>query len=184
MAWCVSGRIRHVQRQDVGALQQFVTADEARFAGGFHFGRDPARLVVEHGHVEACGAARHGLSDAPEAEDAERRSVDLLAEKWLGIRRPLSGAHVSVRLDHAAARGKDQRPGEVRGGAVHHARRIRHQDRPRRAGGDVDVVVADTDVADDPEARATREQRRIDAIRRRDQRAVAFRRGSREIIGS
>src|SRR5262249_62237211 len=64
-------------------------------------------------------------------------------------RLPVAGPDVLVGFDHAARHSQHQGPGEVGGGFVENAGSIGDQDAAAGAGGDVDVVVAHSDVRDD-----------------------------------
>ena len=58
-----------------------------------------------------------------------------------------------LALAEAAGGHQHERHRDVGCGVGQHAGRVRHDHTERRAGGDVDVVVADRDVRDDPELR-------------------------------
>ena len=100
---------RKMQRDHVGARQQFVERDE-RLAG--------LRRAVpgDHLHAEAAADAHHLAADAAEPDDAERLAVKLHAF----ARRPGAGADLTIHARDVAARGQHQRDGVLgdRGVAV------------------------------------------------------------------
>ena len=67
----------------------------------------------------------------------------------------LPGPHEGVGLDDAPPRRKDEREREVCGRRVEDARRVRDGDAVGGAGRDVDVVVADAVVRDEPQVRGS-----------------------------
>ena len=69
-------------------------------------------------------------------------------------------------IRRAPGGGQQEQEGEVGGGLVEHARGVAHRDRRAvRRRGDVDVVVADTDVADDPKpTRAAADNGLVDRV--------------------
>ena len=68
-------------------------------------------------------------------------------------RAPAPGAHELVALDEPAPRREHQREREIRRRRVEHARRVRHRDAARTARVDVEPVVADAVVRDEPQRR-------------------------------
>src|SRR5258705_715623 len=113
------------------------------------------RVVVQDPHPEAPGSARHGLADPAEADDADRRSVDVGShQEHRAPRLPVAGADVTVPFDEPPGGGHQQAPGEVRGWLREHAGGVADRDSARGAGWDVDVVEADREVADDLQLRA------------------------------
>ena len=120
----------------------------------------------EHAHVEAPRPFGHLTADAPEADDAQRGVVDVRPEQQQrSPGQPAARANVVVALGQPPGRGHQQRPGEVGRRLGQHARRIADRDAAARAGGHVDVVEADGEVADHPEAWASGvEQLVVDAI--------------------
>jgi hypothetical protein len=90
-----------------------------------------------------------------EPDDPERRSRDLARlQLHLGPRgAPTAGADEPVAGDDTAAGGEDERHREVRCRRVEDTGRVRHCDAARRTRCDVDSVVADAVVRDQPERR-------------------------------
>ena len=89
---------------------------------------------------------------------------------------------VEDRVDEHGRRHQ-QRPREVRGGVVEHARRIGHANAAFRARRDIDVVVADRDVGDDLEVRTPREDRLVEPVHHGGQRPARARKPRRELFG-
>jgi hypothetical protein len=85
---------------------------------------------------------------------------------------PLAGAQEVFALGDAPCGSKHQREAEVGRGFSQHVGRVGHRDAARRAGGDVDVVVADGHRAHSLELRAGRDQRRVDRLGGGDEDAV------------
>ncbi len=67
------------------------------------------------------------------------------------VRAPRPRADVPVARDDAAADGEHERDGEVCRRRVEDAGRVRDRDASGRAGADVDAVVADAVVRDEPQ---------------------------------
>ena len=94
---------------------------------------------------------------------------------------PLAGPYPLVSGDDPPARGKDQRPGQVRGGVVEHARRVGGHDAGPAQRLDVEVVVAHSDVAYRLEAGRCRQNLAIDAVGEHGQRALLAGKARREL---
>ena len=131
--------------------------------------------MVEDPHPEALRPSRQRLADPPEADDPERRAVDVGAEQQQRTPRlPVAVADVAVALGEPSGGGHQQRPGEVGGRLGQDARRVPDGDAARGAGRDIDVVEADGVVADDAKARPGRvEERVVDPVGEQGQDAVA-----------
>src|SRR5581483_365600 len=175
--------IRNVERKDIGARQQLIKADIVRIHRALDVGREPRAVMVKHGHVESARAPRDRLADAPHAEDAERRAMYVVPEELLQLPSlPLARAQPRFGFGQPPRRREDQCPGEIGGGVVEHARRVGRHHAARRAGGHVDVVVADRDVAHRFEAGTTLQQRGVDALGQRNDGAVFVRERLRERV--
>ena len=112
-------------------------------------------VVVQDRHPEPLGTPRHGLADPPEADDPERRSVDVRTQQQQRTPRPpLAVADVSIALRQPTCGRHQQRPGEIGGGLGQDARRVADRDPAPGAGRDIDVVEADRVVADHLQRRA------------------------------
>src|SRR4029077_6115939 len=112
---------------------------------------DRGSTRVEHAHLETARATCEGAADPSEADDAERGTRDVSAEKRpRGPRRaPAARSHQGVSLDHAPPYREQQREREIGGRSVEHTRRVRDRDAPGAARVDVDPVVADAVVGDE-----------------------------------
>ena len=118
--------------------------------------------AARHLHPEAGGAPGDRLADPPEADDPERRAVDVGAEdSWPGSHVCQSPLRANGdRLGEPARRRHQQREGEVGGGVGQRVGRVADRDAARGGGVDVDVVVADRVVGDRPQVRAARRSAR------------------------
>jgi hypothetical protein len=157
-----------IDRDDVHAHQHLV---EAFPVGGVQFlldaRRDAAAVVIVDLQSERLGAARHRLSDAPHADDAQALAPDAVAEH------PGRAPAVPVAIvdQHAGALGQapgnreDQRHGHVRGVFGENAGRVGDGNAALHGGGDVDVVHAVAEIGDQPQALARlAEHRAVDVI--------------------
>jgi hypothetical protein len=116
----------------------------------------------ERPHAEPQGPTRHGLADAPEAHHSQGRSVDVDAEQIVDAApAPPPGTDVALSFGDPTRRRHEQRPGDVRGRLREHPRRVAHGDAAPRARLDIDVVVADAELGDDPQPRAGRIQQLV-----------------------
>ncbi len=77
---------------------------------------------------------------------------------------PVAATHPAFRLGDAPRRRHHHRPGRVRGGVVEHFRRVGGENTPLAAGGEIDVVVADRDVAHGLETRGGVDDRGVETI--------------------
>ena len=115
--------------------------------------------MIEHAHLKTLGAARHSAADAAEADDAEGLAPNIAAEKLVEIPTwPGAGAHPLVAFDQPARDRHQQRPREVGGRFVENAGGVRGENFVSRAGGHVDIVVADGNRSRDAKLRRLREQ--------------------------
>ena len=177
------GRLRHVDRQEVGLGDQFVERDElsAELLGAR--GRD-VRVEGDHAHAEGLHASGDERADAAEADHAERLLEELRAGERAALpcparQRGVGGRDVAREADDVSARelgGRD----DVRG------RRVDDHDARGRGGFDIDVVEADTGPRDDLEVRRMRDRFLIHLRRRADENSVRIgeRREQRRTVGS
>jgi hypothetical protein len=110
--------------------------------------------VVEDGHPEAHRPAGDGLPDPPEADDADRRAVDVRPQqehRAPGL--PAAGPDVTITLGEPPPGGHEQGEGKVGGRVREDPWCVPDRDAPTSAGGHVDVVEADRVVRDDLELR-------------------------------
>ena len=164
-----------VDRDEVGSCQEFVEGNTlgCQLAFGFFVG---VPVVVEDLHVPAEAAtASDGSADAPHADDAKRAADKVLADVTERFPcEPLSGTHVIDRFDDAAGGCKHQRDRHVGGGVGEYAGSVADLDAAPTCFRDVDVVVADGEVADDAKLRAGRiEELGVDRLGQERQDAVA-----------
>ena len=160
----VSGVERRVQRDDVRLAQQIVELADSR----------RRRAASAGGRARACRRPRArratAAADPPEADDAERRAAQVAPEER---RSPTTTcpsvppARVRRPRRRRRAYGEQQRDREIGGRGVEHARRVRHRDAARAARVDVDLVVADAVVRDEPKRRQAVEHRVVDGCLRR-----------------
>ena len=132
------------------------------------------------------GAAGDRLADAAEPDEPERRAVHVAAEVLHDPPAlPAVAAQVGFGVVREAGRGEDQQEREVGGGLVEHARRVADRDAELGGRGDVDVVVADRDVRDDPQPPAGGagfEHLAVDAIGEQAHDRVGIRRGAHQLV--
>src|SRR4029453_15119563 len=123
-------------------------------------------LGVEDLHSPAAVEALGGReTDAAHADDAERPAREVLAEpteRFPCLPPPLLG--VGGALHDAASGGEKERARGVGGGIGEHAGRVADTYPAGGAGGHVDVVEADGEVADDLEPGRRVEKRTVNAI--------------------
>jgi hypothetical protein len=108
---------------------------------------------VQDSHLERASATPDRLSYPAEADDAERRSSHVTTEE-VGVgpaTRPASGADRPVARDDAPSRREDERERQVGCGGIEDAGRVGHHHAASRGDADVDRVVADPEVRDQPE---------------------------------
>jgi drug/metabolite transporter (DMT)-like permease len=142
-------RERNVDGHDVRLGEQCVEVPELGEVG---VDLPPAR--VEDAEVEAVGSSGDGSADPAESDDAQRRPGDLLRQVPLRPgSRPGARADEPVSLGDLSPRRQNQREGQVRNRAVEDARCVGDDDAARRAGDDVDAVVADPEVRDHTQVR-------------------------------
>ncbi len=126
---------------------------------------------MDDAHRERLCAARNFHPDPPHPDEAESRAGEIAAEQLRSspALAPAPLAHEAVRRHEVSAARKDQRQRQVGNGSVEHARRIGDGDPARSARGDVDRVVADPVVGDEPEVGEEVELFRADPDDRRDE---------------
>jgi hypothetical protein len=139
---------------------------------------------VKHLHVEAAGAASHGLTDAAIADDPQRRAVDLRSQ----IPSRLPGQPVAIqdglhRGQQLAGGRQQQREREIGGRVGENVRGVAERDAACPEGFDVDVVVAHRVVGDRLQARAPFEQPLVYAIGEQDQQPICLARPLGELVG-
>ena len=174
-----------MERDEVALGQQLV--ERSRYvapSGPVTSSGSALDVVVQDPHPEPLGPPRDRLADPPEADDAERRAVDVRPEQQQRPPRlPAAGADVAIALGHAPGGGHQQRQGEVGGRLGQDARRVADGDAAPRARGDVDVVEADRVVADDPELRPGRvEELVVDPVGQQVSDAVAAGDPAQELV--
>ena len=176
------GRQGDVDADEVRLIKQLV-----EFGVGdpeLRLGLGPAMVaVVEHAHVEPARPARHGPADGAEANDAERRLMDILAEQERGSpTRPASFANGALGLGDAARGGEEQGEGEVRRRFGEDARGVRDDDAAPRRCVDIDMVVADGHGADRAQARRRLQQAGIDVVREEAEQALRLAHGGQQLV--
>ena len=149
-----------MEREHVDPGQQVVEVGDPTGEAGV------AARVVEHLHTEPGGPAGHRLADATEADDPERRAVDVDAEEVADVEAgPAALAEVGLGIRRPPRRGQHEEERQVGGGLVEHAGCVADRDAEIGGGGHVDVVVAHGHVRHDPQARGAGAQGlRVDAV--------------------
>jgi hypothetical protein len=158
------GQERYVERDEVRLTEESVAlaVDDAQVALGLEVADG---IVVEHAHGEALGAPGDGPADPAEPENAERLSVDVATqEQHQAPLRELAGPREGVRLGDPAGGRQEEGPGEVGRGLGQDPGGVGDDDAPPAGGGDVDVVVPDGHVRDDPKPRGVGEQGLVDRV--------------------
>ena len=125
--------------------------DVARAEVGFGLGVGVA-VVVQDGHVEGQRAACYLVADAAQPDDAEDLVVNFLSQHEARIvGDKIRAARKVVALDEVARRGQEEGEGYVGRCAVEDLGRIAYGDAALLGGLEVDVINADSVVADDAE---------------------------------
>ncbi len=141
-------RERAVEGHKIGTLQELIE----RGIGHPHLGGECLVLILVVGkdlHVEPAGPLGDFLADASQPDDAEGCMVDIPAkqEGW-SPRFPVSGPNIVGRFHDAASSRHQQCPGHVGRCFSEHARRVAYQHAMGGGRIDIDVVVANGEVAD------------------------------------
>ena len=139
---------------------------------------------MEDTHPEAGGSAGDGPSDASEAHEAERRSVDVTSQVVVHLPpRPAAGAEVGLCVRSQPCCRQDQQEGDVRGRLVEHAGRVADGDAEIGGGADVDVVVSHCHIGHDPQPRrAGGQDLSVDAVSEHAHHSVEVADGSDELL--
>ena len=141
--------VGNMDRHDVRATEELFLGHIPGTAGRLDLRRGPADIVVNQLHLEARRTAGHRLADPPQTEDAQRGVVNVQAEELFESPFvPAPFADIGLAFVESARRGQDQRPGEIGGGIVQHAGGVGGHNPMGRAGGEINIVVSDRDVAD------------------------------------
>ena len=99
----------------------------------------------------------------PRADNAKRAAVNLSAQEEGGVVVQKTGSpRKAVAGNHVAGTGQKQGQSHVRGGPFHRSRRVSHRYVPRRRGRKINMVDADTEVADHLEVRKAVHDRSVD----------------------
>ena len=160
-------RVGQHQHQVIGLAQQRRLVDVAGAQSGFGRGVEPGAVVIDHRHAEAqCAAPRDGLADAAHAQDAQRCAMHVGAGKLVedAALVPEAGAHEALGLAQSPRGRHHQREAQIRRCLGQHIGCVGHQHAAHGAGLDVDVVVADADIAHGLDRGAGVEQRGVDAL--------------------
>jgi hypothetical protein len=107
------------------------------------------RIGRQQPHVERAAAARHGLADAAEADDAHAAPP----EPGMEAAAPAPACDPGVVRQQLERETDGQRKGIVGDALVVGAERHGYGDVVPRRGGDVDTVVTDAEAGDDPKLR-------------------------------
>lgn len=146
------GAVGDVKRDEVGAREELGQGHALNAELALDLGVGGAG-GSEHGHAEAAGAARDGAADLAQTDDAEGGAESVVAEEVRGRPRlPAALSGYAFALYEVAGGGEEEGEGEVGGGLVEDAGRVRDPDTRRRRGHGVEVVVADGHVGDDAQA--------------------------------
>jgi hypothetical protein len=145
----VDGEVIDV-RQHVPHSFDPLDAELGRLFGG------KERVKAEHPHLEGDGPLGDFLTDAAEADDAERFVGELRPHVRFAV--PLAGEQAVVGGGDRAGEGEQEGEGVLRGAEGVAGRRVHHDD--ALAGGDflIDVVGADAGPGDGPQAMVPRQR--------------------------
>ncbi len=176
-------RVRQHEHDVIGLHEQRRLRHVFGVELGLDLGRDARAVVIDHAHAEAARAARERLADAAHAEHAERRAVNVRAEKAV-VRplAPLPRAQPVLGFGDPPRGRHHQRPAEIGRRLGQHVGRVGAEHVRGVERADVEVVVADRHVRHDAQPRRGREHRRVDHVARR-QRAVLVREARLQRIG-
>lgn len=137
---------------DVGLFEAFIEGDALGGEGG-----EFEIYVLFAGDVDGFGAEADaadggGEADSASADDAESAAGDVDAEEVRGAEGAVFGvviaAGVAVGFDQAAGDGEEEGPGEVGGSFGDGVGGVGDRDVSGFAGGEVDVVGSDREIAD------------------------------------
>ena len=153
------GRLRHVDRDEVAALEQLVEGHQLHAELLGPRGRD-VRVVGDDLGAERLQAGGDECADAAESDDAD----GLLVELDAGVVRPLPLplCERRVRGGDVTGEAQDVPDGELGGRDDVRGRCVHDHDARRRGGLDVDVVEADARARDDLEVRRGRDRLGVD----------------------
>ena len=164
------GRLRQVDRDEVGALVELVgrldalDAEVAEALGGDEL------VEADDLHVERLRAARDQLADPAEADHAERLAVELVAA--VARARPLAGDQGAVRLRDVAGQRERQRQRVLGRGDGVRLRSVHDEDAALGRRDQVDVVHASAGAADDLQVGSLGDEVGRDLGRRADDQRV------------
>ena len=145
-------RVGAIDRDDVHAGEHLI---EALPIGGVQFlldcRRDPATIVIVNFQAEGLGAARHGLADPAQPDNAEPLAPDAVTEHpGRAPAAPLAVADEHLRaLGQTPRHRKNERHRHVGGIFGQHAGRVGHGDAALHRGRDVDIVDAVAEIGDE-----------------------------------
>ena len=144
-----------MQRHDVGCREQLLEVDDPGADAVDDTGVGFRATGEQHLHAEGGRPAGRREPDRAGPDDAERPAAQPGAEVPRHAPAPwLPRADPSLGGAEAAGGHEHERHREVGGRVGEHPGRVGHDDAALPASGDVDVVVADGDVRDDPQLRA------------------------------
>ena len=107
--------------------------------------------MIADRHFKGGAAVGDLAADAAHAEQAQPFAPDPLGEGHIALGRPPTGAHIGVGLDHPPA-GRQHQPNRQIGDlVVQHIGGVGDLDPAGVGGGDIDQIVADTEIGDHPE---------------------------------
>jgi hypothetical protein len=136
---------RRVQRDEIGALEQFVELDllDADILGAL---RRQERIERDHLHAQAERAVGGDRADIAAADHAQRLAGDLDAHEAVLL--PLAGLRRGVGLRNFTRQRQHQRDGVLGGRDRIAERRVHHDDALGGGRRDLDIVDADAGAAD------------------------------------
>ncbi len=128
---------------------------------------------VEHAHPKARRPPRHRAPDCAPSDNPQRRAKDLRPQKHARSPcQPLARADLPVALGDAPRRRQHQGERKVRGRLGQDAGGMPDRDARQRCGGEIDIVDADRQVADDAKARRRGNQRGVDSVGHHRERTI------------
>ena len=134
-----------MQRDEIGALEQFVELDllDAEIGGAL---RRQEWIVGDHFHLQPERAVGNDRTDISAADHAERLAENLHAHEFVLF--PFAGARRSIGFRNLPRQRQHERDRVLGGGDRIAERRIHHDDAARGRRRNVDIVDANAGAAD------------------------------------
>jgi hypothetical protein len=138
------GRHRHMQRDHVRRREQSIQR-HLHGAGNICWNL----IRVGDGHTKGWCLCGHRASDAADTDEAELLASQFHTKQVVKCpAAPRARTHLTLTLAESARNCENEAPGEIRTRVGEHVRRVGHNHAARSAGRQIDVVVADRNIAD------------------------------------